>query len=95
MSRMYCGQHIPYIRIRRRQYEVCRHFVDVLRLTRNSNLPVIEFLRCTDAPQGLLSHCLIQLCLEDTWVNGRYSDPEDANLGVRFMQFWDSTGVPQ
>ena len=33
MSKMYCGQHIPYIRIRRRQYEVCRHFVDVLRLT--------------------------------------------------------------
>ncbi|RPD82610.1 RNI-like protein [Lentinus tigrinus ALCF2SS1-7] len=55
---------------------------------------VLDFLVSRDAPQRLLSHRLVQLCLEDTWIYGRHGSPGNDDLWTRSLHFWDSTGVP-
>ncbi|KAI0724494.1 hypothetical protein C8T65DRAFT_626672 [Cerioporus squamosus] len=55
---------------------------------------VFDFLQDAEAPQSLLSHRLIQLCVDHTWIYGRDGSPVDADLWTRMLHFWDSTGVP-
>ncbi len=92
---MYYGQRILYTLIHGKPFEVSVIGL-VLSLHVVQYPAVLDFLASGEAPQQLLVHPLIQLCLAEAWIHGQHDSHEDESATLsRLFHFIDGTGAPQ